>query len=30
MVSELKDKDLLSLDFCMAERNIPLDDRFVF
>jgi hypothetical protein len=29
-VSQLADKDRLSLDFTMAERNIPSNDRFVF
>ena len=27
---DLVDKSRLSLDQCMAERNIPSDDRFVF
>ena len=27
---DLIDKSRLSMDQCMAERNIPQDDRFVF
>ena len=27
---DLVDQERLSLDFSMAERNIPQDDRFIF